>query len=187
MTKIKIVESEFFTIDELQKNIQTLSDANLLRLKKIASQHVGNHNLSAEDLVQEAVIRVLSEVRVTCPRKVGLLTFLAGIIKSIADEKRGKAKKIAHYDDLAWSKVSDDHELIEDVLIGKETVENLWKRVEAAFEGDDEALLIFFCQQDGYTAKQIRNEENMGKRQYDTILRRIRRKLSAHTKRRHYE
>ena len=67
--------------------LKLLTDMDLLRLKSIARLHARGlpPDVSWEDLLQEAVTRVLTGARQT-PQNVPLVAFLAGIMRSLKSE-----------------------------------------------------------------------------------------------------
>jgi hypothetical protein len=75
---------------EIRKEIASLTAGERTKLIKIACYHAWKE---PDDLVQEAIRRVLERKRVW-PRGLEKLTFLKGVIKSIAgDRKREQAKR----------------------------------------------------------------------------------------------
>ena len=80
----------FLTPDEFACGIRDLSDADWVRLRKVAALRARNPVIEAEDLLQEAFHRALDGRR-NCPVNVDLVRFLAEAMRSIADAELEKA------------------------------------------------------------------------------------------------
>ncbi len=183
MTTLKAVKSDHLTPDELQDEINTLLDADIFRLKEIARKYVGGHELAADDLVQEAIYRALSGKRKTCPSGLSIISFLAGVMKSITYDARQEASHLVHFTkDETWEKFSDAADTQEVALLKAEQEREYYQALEVFFDGDDESLLMTFYLQNGYSPAGIRKAENWNKTQYDTIRKRIRRKINDYLK-----
>lgn len=176
-TQIKDMETEYLTKLELEECIEALSPADLLKLKKIANVYTGNHELEAEDLLQEAICRVLSGGRKKCPTDVPFLTFIAGIMKSIAYGERKKYKRLDHYNKNDRQDIEDINSLPYQPILEKQA----YNEIESIFEDDDEILLLIFHLSDETSPKEIQNSEGWNKTKYDSIRKRMRRKWNAHT------
>ena len=172
--KIKDMETEYRTKQELEECIEALSETDLLRLKNIAEYYTGNHELEAEDLLHEAICRVLTGSRKACPLDVEILTYIAGILKSIAYGEREKCKRIDHYNDKEWQDIQSlpDQAVLE---------EQAYNELESLFEDDDEILLLIFYLSDEASPEEIQKSEGWSKTKYDSIRKRMRRKWNAHT------
>ena len=176
-TQIKDMETEYLTEQELEGCIESLSPADLLRLRKIANTYTGNHELESEDLLQEAICRVLTGSRKTCPTDVPFLTFIASIMKSIAHGEREKYKRLDHYNENDWQKFEDTHSSPDKAILEKQA----FNEIESLFEDDDEILLLIFHLSDEASPEEIQNSEGWSKKMYDSIRKRMRRKWNAHT------
>ena len=80
----------FLTPDEFACGIQDLSDADWVRLRKVAALRARNPAIEADDLLQEAFHRALDGRR-NCPVNVDLVRFLAEAMRSITDAELEKA------------------------------------------------------------------------------------------------
>ncbi len=81
----------FLTPDEVACGIRDLSDADWVRLHKVAALRARNPVIEADDLLQEAFHRALDGRR-NCPVNVDLVRFLAEAMRSIADGELEKAR-----------------------------------------------------------------------------------------------
>ena len=77
--------SELLSLAEIESLISRLTVADRTRLIRIAQKYKGRIKYEPEDLVNEALCRVLEERR-SWPRRVETMPFLVGVIKSIASE-----------------------------------------------------------------------------------------------------
>jgi DNA-directed RNA polymerase specialized sigma24 family protein len=78
--------------DEFREAVRRLSDTNWERLRRIAMALAVGRTLEGEDLMQEAMARVLDGGR-PWPRNVEILPFLAGVMRSVAHGERAKIKR----------------------------------------------------------------------------------------------
>jgi RNA polymerase sigma-70 factor (ECF subfamily) len=86
-TAIEIEPATALSPDEVAKAIRALTDADKTALMKIARVYARKTPYGHEDLFQEAVCRVLSGAR-AWPRHLPALSFLVGVVRSIAWEWR---------------------------------------------------------------------------------------------------
>tara|TARA_R110000772_G_scaffold19985_6_gene55548 strand:+ start:198 stop:764 length:567 start_codon:yes stop_codon:yes gene_type:complete len=184
MHKIKQViymDSTYLSKEELEAAVSALSDADILRLTEIARIYTGNHEMEADDLVQEAVIRTLSGDRKTCPRNLPIVNFLVGVMRSIASSEREKKEREGDSCDIEKCQVADPDSSPEDDVLEKQ----LFKELEIIFEEDEEILMLMLYLHDGHSPAEIQKNEEWSETQYNTIRRRMRRKFNAHTEQEH--
>jgi DNA-directed RNA polymerase specialized sigma24 family protein len=74
------------TVAEVRAAVAALTDADLGRLNRAARAFSAICGISAEDLIQEAYLRVLDGKR-TCGRGTQIVPFLCGVMKSIASQE----------------------------------------------------------------------------------------------------
>jgi len=177
INKAEKMDSTYLSKEELEAGILRLNDADIFRLRKIANKYTGNHEMEADDLVQEAVLRTLSGGRKTCPRNLPIVNFLVGVIRSIAHSERVKKDRAGELCDIDLRQLhSPDSNLENDVL-----EKQLFKELEVIFEEDEEILLLILYLQEGNSPSEIQESEGWSKTQFNTIRRRMRRKWNAHT------
>ena len=75
------------TVDELRTSIQSFTQADLLRLRKVACLLCGGTDYEWNDLINEAIARALAESR-RCPRTTRPIVFLGNAMKSIVSDNR---------------------------------------------------------------------------------------------------
>lgn len=178
VNKAEKMDSTYLSSEELEVAVSMLNAADILRLKKIANQYTGNHELDANDLVQEAVLRTLSGGRKTCPKNLPIVNFLAGVMKSIAHGEREKNDRTRDTCDIALCQVHDPNSNPENDVLERQ----LFKKLEVIFEDDEEILLLILYLQEGSTSSEIQENEGWSRTQFNTIRRRMRRKWNSYTK-----
>jgi RNA polymerase sigma-70 factor (ECF subfamily) len=150
--------------------IQELSDADQMRLKKIARIIAGlmlrRTPYDHDDLRQEAFDRVLSGRRVW-PRGAPVGKFLAGVMKSIASE---------------WKKKSKPHELVGDPADPRCGVSQVMalidmKKIVAKFDDDPEAQKILFLLMQEVRGEELQWSSGLGKVEYESKRKKIRRRI----------
>jgi hypothetical protein len=117
---------------EVIKELKALTDGEKTALMKIASAYATKTSYGHEDLFQEAICRVLGGAR-AWPRNVTALSFLVGVIRSIAWEWRseprgdptdvadpcsGEGRAIASLDVIKVIALFDDDPLAQKIVIG---------------------------------------------------------------------
>lgn len=87
---------ERYRPEEISLAIETLTDADIARVKKMARHFAPRSGMSPEDLEQETYVRALSSR--TCRVGVGIVAFLGGTMKSIASESPRARKRAREQD-----------------------------------------------------------------------------------------
>ncbi len=179
MTSLETKIREYYTPNEIQEALRVLTPNELMRIKKIAWQYVGGHMLDADDLVSESLYRAISGVRETWPKDISLVTFVAGIIESIAGDERRKykeeKKKVRYIDADGFKDPGSNKDNPETCLIDIDSSEKLAKTIDEVFADDDEALLMIMHREAGDKAGEIMKVEKWDKTAYETIRKRIKR------------
>ncbi len=177
INQAKKMGSTYLSREELETLVLGLSDADILRLKRISEKYTGNHEMGADDLVQEAVLRTLSGKRKTCPRSVPIVNFLSGVIRSIASGEREKKDRAGELSDVELRQLHGTISSPDDEVLEKQ----LFKELGVVFEEDEEILLLILYLQDGASPSEIQENEEWSETQYNSIRRRMRRRWNAHT------
>lgn len=170
------MDSDYLSREELDAAIKGLSNVDVLRLKKIAMQYTGNHDMEAEELLGEAVLRTLSGGRKTCPRDLPIVNFLAGVISSITEYERKKKRNAGGVVNIDDCERNDSGSTPEDDVLEKQ----LFKQLESFFDEDEEILLLLLFLNDGFSPPEIQHDVGWSETQYNTIRRRMRRKWNSH-------
>jgi hypothetical protein len=117
---------------EAVKTLKALTDGDKTALMKIARAYATKTSYGYEDLFQEAICRVLGGTR-AWPRGVPVLSFLAGVMRSIAwewksephgeardaaDPRSGEGRAIASIDVVKIIALFDDDPMAQKIVIG---------------------------------------------------------------------
>ena len=164
----------------------------LLRIEKYFS---GRARMTAEDLLQEAIVRVLNGDRTYRP-DLDTVRFLAGVMKSIAN---GEVKKKRRREDagafettvvdfgLFAQQQRDDKPTPEEDLIDCESTQQsdakFHEWLQDEFDGDDETLMVLFAMFEGLSGQKLCEATGVTKDRLATIRRRIRRKMNEYQSR----
>lgn len=171
--------------EEVVQALQSLSKADLLRLKQLAKLRcVGLHVMDWEDLLNEAITRILAGSR-RWPRQVPFLAFMAQTFRSIASEEW---RRLELANTTSESDLGDSHDsralesaALDPIHPGREVLaRKALEEIEALFQGDPSAMAILQGFAQGYTPDEIMGQNGFSSTQYATLQRRIRRKLSKH-------
>lgn len=177
--------------DEAADALEQLGAAGLLRLEQIARNRVrGLHHVEWEDLLQEAVARVMGGTR-KWPRKVPLIAFMAGVMRSIASEYRGQRDLTAEVGIVLEAETRPVGEesvagVIDAAPAGNPgpDLELEAKReldaIEELFVGDKDALAVVMARAEGYTPAEIQKDFEITTTRYNSTLKRIRRRLNEY-------
>jgi DNA-directed RNA polymerase specialized sigma24 family protein len=164
----------------VSRALAALPDGELLRLGALARLRARGlpADMSWTDLLHEALARALDGSR-QWPPHVPLLTFLAGVMRSIAGEIWRQRRREASILALGTNPDSERHEVAcpaadqERVLAAGEAIAMLYR----LFAGDDVALRIIAGHANGLSAAEIRTLYELSPVAYDSARRRMRRAL----------
>ena len=176
-------ESNTLNPDEFRLKVDSLQDADWIRLRKIASIHAAKCNADWEDILNEALVRALDGRR-KCKKDLSVIVFLDGAMRSIVNSwnKASKTTPTANAAQL-YTDTDEGQELTIDHPPDNSTpdmimeAQEMLDKFEALFEGDDEALMVLMGQQDDLPPDEIQELTGLDKTQYATVLRRIRRRF----------
>ena len=143
-----------------------------VRLMAIARLHARKCRLDADDLFHEACVLSMCGDR-RWPRDVPMLTFLAGVMRSIAHGWRKKARRMADKPpDEAL--IGDDYPTPADML----EEADLLKKALRRFEDDPEVHMLLQALIDGWGKSDLLSLFDEDEIAYATARRRLRRKLN---------
>ena len=171
--------------EEISAALDNLPDGALARLDRIARWLASGRLKSADDLLQDAVLRALDGVR-KCPRTVSVMAFLVGVMRSIvsASTKAVRTDPLALQQDAS---ADDEYDLLTQVraegrdplqqLIAREDVDRMLAGLVDLFHDDPPAELVVLgvCQE--MTPEEICADLKLDATGYATIRRRIRRRI----------
>lgn len=124
------------------------------------------------DLLHEAVLRALEGSR-RWPEQVSVVVFLAGIMRSLADEYWRQHRVRAALYAMPASEVADGAAGPEREAIAR----NALTALDRLFRGDEDALKVITGLSHGLTAEEIQQGYGMDATRYATTRRRIRRAI----------
>jgi len=182
-TKKKTADEEYATDAEVEAAIGALSDADNVRLAKVASFRARalaglGLGISGDDLLQEAIIRTLTSDR-RWRKSVTFVKHLIATVGSIANHapdelKEGVVVPATSEDSKglldgapAFSRMAD----AERVAAANEQL----KKIEKLFEDDDEVSLVLADLAKGMTGPEIQADLNLTPTDFETIMTRLRR------------
>ena len=188
----------FLTPDEFACGIRDLSDADWVRLRKVAALRARNPVIEADDLLQEAFHRALDGRR-HCPVDVDLVRFLAEAMRSIADgesEKSGVRRRSNDDDDARKREApprlvpianhGGDETAVDPPDPGLDPEQRAGSGEEAAamraclvslFEDDEIAQVILEGMMEGIEGEELRDLADLDTTAYQSMRRLIRRRI----------
>lgn len=170
--------------EEVEQALAGLTDDDLVKIKRIAQMR--SHGLEAiewQDLLQEAMARALEGTR-RWPADVPFVAFLAQTMRSIANEEWQRpvrrhtvvlplapASEASFDDGLADLGVTSVHP--EREAEARDTL----RYIESLFVNDSEARAILIGVAEGASPEEVRKQNGINLKSYQTAQKRIRRKL----------
>lgn len=173
---------------EMTVAIESLCDADILKLRKIAARYAFGRPFSFDELLQEAFYRAINGTR-NCPHDVSLIKFFANVMRSITSswvkESRTEPVHLAvesnedtDLDPLLNS--ADTSRTPAEVVADQQETLKIANEVIALFDDDPQAQLVLEGNMGELTAEEIRELLDIDKIAYATIKKRIRRRIDQH-------
>jgi DNA-directed RNA polymerase specialized sigma24 family protein len=181
---LTLVDNRVVEPAETALALQLVSEMDLLRLKTIARLHARGlpPDVGWDDLLQEALTRVIVGSR-RQPAGVTMVAFLAGVVRSLrAEHWRRAVTGSSGRQELRLDQATDESRDLElrdsapdpeRALIAVQELD----AIRTLFAGDSVALKIIAGLGEGLSAEQIRVAAGIGKTDYDSARRRMRRCL----------
>jgi DNA-directed RNA polymerase specialized sigma24 family protein len=190
---------------EIDQAIEALTDEDTERIEQTALNRINRiwraaNGRSHDDLIQEALTRILDGTRHWYKGQVCFTLCLVGAIRSIASEwaghrKRNKelpeyaspesdhlrtddqGKTTSPFDDLRSPALNVEEEQIEADMTAEQEAENktLADKIEAAFADDERATIVLMGFQDGMDGPAICAAFEFSEKEFRTTTRRIQR------------
>jgi DNA-directed RNA polymerase specialized sigma24 family protein len=178
--------------EEVIDTLSNLKDTDWVRFKGLARlRATGLRNATADDLVSEAVKRILDGTR-NWPRDLSAGQFFSGVIRSIASDWRDQQKKEAHINITLQHPAEDDifatdafdgsanegrYDLSpERIVVARDAL----LEIQKMFEHDDNALAVILGRAEGMSPAETQKEFSMTATEYDSATRKIRRAFLKH-------
>lgn len=181
------MDEDTYSIDELSKLVTDLSDADMLKLQGASRRLVLKCRREPDDLLNEAIIRALDGRR-RCPRRMEVVAFLFGVMRSVADEwLKDLETERGEIDETRWGSpagveveaLPDQREGQEAAMIASERrafAASVLKEVREMFETDENAWFIVEADMEGQmTPEEICAALSIDRKSYEATRKRIRR------------
>ena len=196
----RVSEEVAGTSDEIKAAIEALTPADWASLKSYTANRIRKlgpkaDSRSADELLQIALELLLDDTRRWDPTKVDFRGFMIGAIRSISSNwARGYKPEKALALTLDVEKTNKDGETFrpmdyieDDGLNPEQRVVDEQKReadasqlkmIDQLFKNDEQAQMVIEAWGDNYDPPGVRSLWNLSQKEYDTIVRRIRRTVS---------
>jgi DNA-directed RNA polymerase specialized sigma24 family protein len=156
--------TETYTPAEVSRALRDLSATHKTLLVKIARAYAWKTCYSHEDLIQEALTRVLEGKR-AWPRKLPVAVFLRGVMRSIASDWIAESRDDAvNIDDIGY---------VNHAAAARIDVQKMF----ALFDDDPVAQKIFAAMLEGVKGEQLRQLSGLAPKDYETKRTKMRRRL----------
>jgi len=165
---------EFLSPLDIKSTINTLSEADLLRLNSIAQQYSSYCSMDSDEILNEAILKALIGSR-KCPINVSFIAFIYQTMRSIAFNEKRKNEKFEPIDNTT-SPLQGKSALPEDKTSAHQELESILN----LFENDDDITLYLMGIYDGCTPNEICELGDWNKTKYSSIQRKLRRSLNKH-------
>jgi DNA-directed RNA polymerase specialized sigma24 family protein len=173
--------------NEITDAILALTDAQWIRLHKVADKYTWLCRLEADDLLQEALCRAIAGDR-RCPLHVDPVKFLAEVMRSIAD---GEANKVENQIDIVpvmqpgavpESAVdpNDSRPSPEQSLMADERAQAFRQAMLGLFADDPQARDLVDGIIEGYEGEELRALTDLDETSFASKRRLIRRRIDKH-------
>ncbi len=190
----RVPEERAASAAEIKAAIEGLTEADTQRLLRYAERRIwcvgrGAAGKIADDLLQEAMTDLLSDTRRWDRSKVGFLQFLFGAMKSISSnwaksykpeefplsatelrQTNDSGEESNPYDAHADPSPSVDRSIEFREKIGQ---------IDKLFADDPEAQQVLEAWKEGFDPAGVRELWSMTQKEYDTVVRRIRRRITS--------
>lgn len=168
------------SVAEFETAFGALSQVDLIRLRHVALYFANRGGGEADDLLQEALARVL-EGRRSCPREVSIVQFVGGIVRSLTSEANETLRKglgpvpmaagvAEHAEHDGPSPEREVASLIDDGAV--------LTKVQAMIAGDDELELLVEGICDGMKGRELEELLGIDSKRLAAVQRRLRRTLA---------
>ncbi|MBF5039896.1 sigma-70 family RNA polymerase sigma factor [Methylophilus sp. 13] len=173
---------DVLSVIELKELIESMSDAEWMKLGKSADYLSWGLGIDGQDLLNIAFCKALEGKR-KCRKGLPVLVFIYRAMESLVSAYLKKRKRdplaqsvdLVIEDDLLDSlDLEPNIDTPEQILIAKETLE----KIDDTLSGNETIEMVFMAQLDGYSPQEIQNLVGLTPVQYASTLTSIRRKLN---------
>lgn len=175
-------DDEYLTESEIKNLIQQLSEVELFKLGNIAkifSRKTGGL-IEADEILNSAILVIASGKR-KFPRRLALLEFFSGIMRSIVSNEMRKAKRILAIadEDPESNPILNAVDQTTDVE-SEAIAEQALDRIYGLVKNDDEMTLLVMARCDGLSPDEVCALEGWNRTKYNSVQKRLRRTLNKH-------
>lgn len=179
---------ESATLDQLEAELEQLSDSDWIRLRKMAARHSwGTRLVDPDELINETIARLVGGTR-RWSTGMKFVPWMDSAMKSVADGIRNlkitKAEALAgdlidcDESDEALDVFGEDSRTPLDSMLTEEArkaATDALEKIGKHFKGDQDIEWILMGFEDGLKADEIRELGGMNQTQYETARKRMRR------------
>ncbi|MCJ2077668.1 hypothetical protein MKK68_18775 [Methylobacterium sp. E-016] len=171
---------------EVRAAIGALTDAELLRLRKVDARYRAGTDYEPGALLKSALCQAFLRER-KCPRHVAFVRFIAGSIRSAASHRRKELRRQVPFDTpfpvVSGGRV-DSRSLAErlpsptldpEALLMERENTDAVDAIMTLFDGDDEAQLVILALTEGLKGAALCAEVDLPSNRVHYVIRRIRR------------
>ncbi len=175
-----IKDDDYYTVAEVKALLTSLCRDDYARLAKIAGYRASiSPGLEAQELLNEAVVRVLEGVR-GWPRGIDAIRVLDMAMKSIVNAELKHRKVVLDH-------AKREQRSLADSVVNTETsptmendlhAEQLLGQIFGALSSDPEVLAVTMGRAEGLKGDEIQRQFNLSAKQYEAARRRYTRKIA---------
>jgi len=188
----RVPEEAAATLEEITAAIEALTPAEWAKLRRFADYRLfllgpKKEGRESDDLLQTALTDLLADTRRWNKAKVGFAGFLIGAIQSISSNWARSYKKeeipVPEADLLRTNEEGETFSPLDNVQAHRPDPEHArhqkqtLERIETLFKEDERAQMVLMAWQEGYDPSGVRELWKLSQNEYNTIVRRIRRRL----------
>ena len=188
----RVPEEAAATLAEITAAIEALTPGEWAKLRRYADYRLLRLGPKAEgregdDLLQTALTDLLADTRRWNTAKVGFAGFLIGAMKSISSNWARSYKKeeipVPEADLLRTNEEGETFSPLDIVPARRPDPERArhqkqtLEQIETLFKEDEQAQMVLMAWQEGYDPAGVRELWKLSQNEYNTIVRRIRRRL----------
>lgn len=171
-------------IEEIIAAINGLTTAELARIRRHGNLLALGLRCTGDDLIQEAMVAAVTGRR-NCRRDLPIVVFLIGAMRSIASAARNSASATrpevsldaTGTDGKPLVVITDSEPDAEAMALRAEDVAQRIAALEELFADDEPAMLVIWGDLEELSKEEIMSMNDLSETAYDTIRRRIRRKI----------
>lgn len=168
---------------EIIERLKALSKTDMVRLGKVAAHHCLGSEYTPDDLLNEAIRRMLDGTR-EVPREQPFMACLCENMRSIASASRKHERTLVmesiHADveaETGGREIPSPDPTPEQVVMSHDSCAKLERQIIDLFNEDEEALMVLMGKLDGLEPGAIQQLLGIDDKMYATALRRIRRTI----------